>query len=71
MALICPTFILLKGGKGPHLSRELSHPFSKDVNALTLRNEVNSAYFLPWKIQQVQNATACVLLVKQGFVQRL
>lgn len=41
------------------------------MNALTLRNQVNSAYFLPWKIQQVQSAAACILLVKQGFVQRL
>lgn len=70
-ALICPTFIVLRDGTGLHLPSELSHPFSKDMNALTLRNQVNSAYFLPWKMKQVQNAGACVLLVKQGFVQRL
>lgn len=45
--------------------------FLKDTNTVTLGNQVNSSYFLPWKIQQVQNAGACVLLVKQGFVQRL
>lgn len=58
-----------KDGKGLPLSREQSLPSLKDIT-LTLRKQVNSACFLPWKTQQVQRAAACVLLVKQGFVQR-